>query len=106
VKVVLIANIVKQSFILNISFYLSRNVIIKIYLSYRHLNGTSKMWVRVSPLAGGYRQLRVVLRMCHRFFHMDNPVSNFIDGRSHILKLYPWKPSPAIGIIPPFPRPQ
>ena len=28
------------------------------------------------------RQLGGVLRIVHRFFHMDNPVSNFIDGRS------------------------
>jgi hypothetical protein len=38
--------------------------------------------LRPGLLAGARRQLRVVLRILHRSFHMDNPVSNFIDGRS------------------------
>jgi hypothetical protein len=38
--------------------------------------------LRSGLLARVRRQLRVVLRICHQFFHMDNPVSNVIDGRS------------------------
>jgi hypothetical protein len=42
-------SIVKQSIIFNISFHSARNADLKIHVTYQHLNGPSKMWVRVSP---------------------------------------------------------
>jgi hypothetical protein len=35
----------------------------------------------------------VRIRICHRTPHLGNPVSNFIDGRSHFL-------ASSIGVIP------
>jgi hypothetical protein len=73
VKVVLIVSIIKYSVILNISFHLARNASLKIHVAYHHLNGPSKMWVRVSVQRLGLSRDRQIMRTVDHRLALGKP---------------------------------